>query len=359
MFFSYSRADAKFALKLATDLKNAGVNLWIDQLNIPPGVRWDAEIEKSLEASNSLLVILSDSSVRSDNVLDEVSHALENNKQVFPIIIDNCKIPFRLKRLQHIDFTADYGTAFNRLLQALSDFTQSDLVRLQQLSNKEEKKNEKVQTLKIEEKENKEREKQQGTFLKFFIKKWNLVIPIVIIITALISRFTVPPAFEPQSLYDDQNYTAYSKFTVAGILALSLVPCYFFNNKKHVWVWWIPAFIMLVTGIILNINYNNYKANVVLNPVEFEYGKLVKGDDYLPEVQKIRNSYKQSNGSYPTDKGLVAGFGGDHSRVWPKKEILSNTTSIIIRYMGMLVCFTLFIIFSIQALYCLEQPKET
>src|SRR5687767_9221331 len=108
MFFSYCRANANFALKLATDLKNAGINLWIDQLNIPPGVRWDAEIEKSLESSNSLLVILSESSVRSDNVLDEVSHALENNKQVFPVIIDNCKIPFRLKRLQYIDFTADY-----------------------------------------------------------------------------------------------------------------------------------------------------------------------------------------------------------------------------------------------------------
>ena len=359
MFFSYSRADAKFALKLATDLKNAGINLWIDQLDIPAGVRWDAEVEKSLENSNSLLVILSDTSVTSNNVLDEVSHALDNNKQVFPVIIDNCKIPFRLKRLQHIDFTADYETAFNGLLQALNHFTQSDLVRLQQLSNKEEKKkNEEDQPSKIEEKGYKQTEKRQGMFLKLFKKRWNLVIPIAVIIIALISRFTVP-VFEPQSLYDNQNYTAYSKFIVAGILALSLVPCYFFNNKKHVWVWWALAFIMLVTGIMLNINYNNYKGNIVLNPGEFEYGKLVKGDDYLPEVKKIRNSYKQSNNSYPTDKELVAGFGGDHLQVWSKKEILSNTTSIIIRYMGVLICFTLFIIFSIQALYCLDQPQKT
>ena len=178
MFLSYSRADAKFALKLATDLKNAGINLWIDQLDIPPGVRWDAEVEKSLENSNSLLVILSDTSVTSNNVLDEVSLALDNNKQVFPVVItSNCKIPFRLKRLQHIDFTADYDAAFNLLLQALNHFTQSDVARLQQLSNKEEKRvNEENEALKIKEKEYVQKEKQQGMLLKFFKKNWNLVI---------------------------------------------------------------------------------------------------------------------------------------------------------------------------------------
>src|SRR5687768_4383422 len=165
MFFSYCRGDAKFALKLATDLKNAGINLWIDQLDIPPGVRWDAEVEKSLENSNSLLVILSDTSVTSNNVLDEVSLALDNNKQVFPVVItSNCKIPFRLKRLQYIDFTGDYDTAFNLLLQALNHVTQSDVARLQQLSNKEEKReNEETQASKTEEKEIRKKEKSQGT----------------------------------------------------------------------------------------------------------------------------------------------------------------------------------------------------
>ena len=30
IFFSYSRADAAFALKLGEDLKKAGVDIWID-----------------------------------------------------------------------------------------------------------------------------------------------------------------------------------------------------------------------------------------------------------------------------------------------------------------------------------------
>jgi len=34
-FFSYSRADSEFVLKLATDLRNAGIDIWLDQLDIP------------------------------------------------------------------------------------------------------------------------------------------------------------------------------------------------------------------------------------------------------------------------------------------------------------------------------------
>lgn len=135
IFFSYSRGDSKFALKLATELKNAGIKLWIDQLDLPAGKPWDTEVEKSLENSASLLVILSEKSVTSNNVLDEVSHALDNNKQIYPVVINNCKIPFRLKRLQHIDFTMDYDTGLHHLLQALDVSAPSDIAARQRLSD--------------------------------------------------------------------------------------------------------------------------------------------------------------------------------------------------------------------------------
>jgi len=37
--------------------------------------------------------------------MDEVSYALEKGKHVIPILIKECQIPFRLKRLQYINFT--------------------------------------------------------------------------------------------------------------------------------------------------------------------------------------------------------------------------------------------------------------
>ena len=50
VFFSYARQNKEVAIELAKQLKSAGVNLWVDQLDIPAGTRWDREIEKALEA---------------------------------------------------------------------------------------------------------------------------------------------------------------------------------------------------------------------------------------------------------------------------------------------------------------------
>ena len=349
IFFSYSRGDSKFALKLATELKNAGIKLWIDQLDLPAGKPWDTEVEKSLENSASLLVILSEKSVTSNNVLDEVSHALDNNKQIYPVVINNCKIPFRLKRLQHIDFTMDYDTGLHHLLQALDVSAPPDTASLQ---------HERLQ-VKQHEAGNIPTGKQQGNFSQFLNKNSKLVILISVAIIALIGMYATVPVFEPRSLYEDQNFTTYSKFILAAFFALSIVLCYFFNSKKNVWAWWLLAFIMLVAGIIVNINYNKLEGIMVLNTGEYGYGRLVRGDDYFPEVQKIRESYKQSNNVYPADIDLVAGLGGNHLKVWPKTQILSNSNSIIFLYSCMFLCFTLFVIFAVQALLFLFQKQKS
>lgn len=121
IFFSYSRQDAKFALKLGEDLRKAGADIWIDQIDIRPSEPWDEEIEKALIESACLLVILSKTSVASDNVLNEINYALESKKQVLPILLENdIKKPFNIGRLQHIDFTGSYESGFNRLLKSLS-----------------------------------------------------------------------------------------------------------------------------------------------------------------------------------------------------------------------------------------------
>jgi hypothetical protein len=119
-FFSYSRADSSFVVQLAADLKAAGANVWLDQLDITPGQRWDSAIEDALKICPRLIVILSPTSVNSTNVMDEVSFALEEQKTVIPVIYTDCAIPFRLRRLQHVDFKHDYGHGLKELLNVLA-----------------------------------------------------------------------------------------------------------------------------------------------------------------------------------------------------------------------------------------------
>lgn len=118
-FFSYSRSDSAFVLKLANDLRNGGTEFWLDQLDIKAGSHWDAAIEAALNSAKNLIVVLSPAAVESNNVMDEVSFAFENGKTVIPILLAHCSIPYRLKRLQRIDFTGDYQTGLTQLSKIL------------------------------------------------------------------------------------------------------------------------------------------------------------------------------------------------------------------------------------------------
>ncbi len=120
-FFSYSRADKDFALKLADDLRKDGISIWFDQIDIPKGTLWDVEIEKALKNCDTLIVVISTNSVKSNNVLDEISYAIEEGKKIIPVKISNCDIPFRIRRLQYIEFTKNYSNGLQTLISTLKN----------------------------------------------------------------------------------------------------------------------------------------------------------------------------------------------------------------------------------------------
>ena len=97
----------------------ASDNLWLDQLDILGGQRWDRAVEEALQTCQGMIAVLSPETLASHNVMDEVSYALEERKMIIPIFLRSCTIPFRLRRVQYIDFTADYQTGFSQLLRAL------------------------------------------------------------------------------------------------------------------------------------------------------------------------------------------------------------------------------------------------
>jgi len=104
-FISYSRKDKDFALEFAREMKSAGYSVWLDQLDIPTGARWDDQVEKSLRECEVFLIILTPASVSSDNVKDEIGYAIDHGKRIMPILLENCDVPLRLRRFQYVDFT--------------------------------------------------------------------------------------------------------------------------------------------------------------------------------------------------------------------------------------------------------------
>ena len=50
---------------------------------------------------------------------DEVNYALDQSDIIVPVLYRPCDIPFRLLRIQHIEFAGDYDSALDRLKERL------------------------------------------------------------------------------------------------------------------------------------------------------------------------------------------------------------------------------------------------
>ncbi|MBZ5657523.1 MAG: toll/interleukin-1 receptor domain-containing protein [Acidobacteriia bacterium] len=130
-FFSYSRKDSEFAARLARDLKAAGADVWFDQIDIEPGMEWDRAVEEAVKEAPRILLILSPASVNSRNVRDEISFALQENKTIIPVLYQDCSIPLRLGRIQHVDLRTDYAHGLEALLKTLRVETTSEAEKAQ------------------------------------------------------------------------------------------------------------------------------------------------------------------------------------------------------------------------------------
>jgi uncharacterized protein YjbI with pentapeptide repeats len=135
-FISHSTTDREFAEHLYVDLQNAGVSCWFAPEHLKIGDPFRQRIDESIRLHDKLLLILSQGSVNSQWVQDEVEAALERERRenrlvVFPIRIDNAITDTdkawaaSIRRTRHIgDFSSpkdhdDYQHAFQRLLRDL------------------------------------------------------------------------------------------------------------------------------------------------------------------------------------------------------------------------------------------------
>lgn len=122
VFVSYAREDQSFALQMVDDLMGEQIPVWLDQIAIKPGEHYDKAIQTALKSSEVMILILSNASVKSDNVADEYHYFLRNKKTIIPVLTTDfsmADIPFQLSRLQYIKLEAGYKPALDELMGAL------------------------------------------------------------------------------------------------------------------------------------------------------------------------------------------------------------------------------------------------
>lgn len=128
IFVSYSRADHLFVTRLVNHLLKHNINVWLDLYQIDPGKSWARQIGEALDHCQLMLLVLSPQALASENVDDEWNYFLDHKKKVVSVMHQPCKLPYRLAKLQYVDFHAtDFDTATARLVATLNT-TPSPLV---------------------------------------------------------------------------------------------------------------------------------------------------------------------------------------------------------------------------------------
>jgi hypothetical protein len=135
-FISYSTKDQDFADRIHADLQDNGVRCWFAPHDMRIGDKILDEIDAAIRLRDKLLLILSEHSIKSDWVEDEVTRAFEEERKrkqtvLFPIRLDNTVMganeAWAAKlRARHIgDFRCwtdhnSYKTGFERVMRDLA-----------------------------------------------------------------------------------------------------------------------------------------------------------------------------------------------------------------------------------------------
>jgi hypothetical protein len=107
VFLSYAREDRLKAGMITAALKAGGWTVWWDR-NISPGVGFEEVIERELMASRCVVVLWSQSAIRSSWVRNEAAAALERGVLV-PVLIDPVRLPIAFRHVHTADLVTWNG----------------------------------------------------------------------------------------------------------------------------------------------------------------------------------------------------------------------------------------------------------
>lgn len=121
VFVSYSTKDKPVADAVVAGLENKGIRCWVAPRDILPGSNWGDAIVNAIQGSRFMVIILSENSNQSKQVLREVERAVNNN-----VII----IPFRIEEIDPTGAMA-YFLSTEHWLDAITPPLESHIAKLQ------------------------------------------------------------------------------------------------------------------------------------------------------------------------------------------------------------------------------------
>ena len=124
VFLSHSSHDKDVVENIANDLRDAEIDVWFDAWSILAGHSLTTEIQKGLEGSDFVVLILSKDAVASGWVEKEWQsqvgrEAETRGVRVIPARLDDSNVPTLLRDKVYADFTTNYEVGLNALIRAI------------------------------------------------------------------------------------------------------------------------------------------------------------------------------------------------------------------------------------------------
>ena len=123
LFISYSRTDRGYAERLVTYLEAAGVDVWVDHGDIPPGSRYRRTIEAAIDACDALLVLMTPAARESTWVENELDWAERHRKPIFTLLLEG-QVWFGLTAT-HYENVTNLALPTQRFIDALPPTTKA------------------------------------------------------------------------------------------------------------------------------------------------------------------------------------------------------------------------------------------
>ncbi|MBN8635339.1 MAG: TIR domain-containing protein [Anaerolineae bacterium] len=115
VFISYSRSDwPTYVQTLVAELRQNGIDTWVDQHLIEGGDDWLDRINQALEDCTAMVLCVSPQALASKWVKMEYRYFIDENKLIVPILLEETKLPVELRPLQHLRY-GDFAELVKRL----------------------------------------------------------------------------------------------------------------------------------------------------------------------------------------------------------------------------------------------------
>src|SRR5205085_5337288 len=124
VFISHSQIDREFVEReIIAPLNEHGIETWYAKDDVEGGTVWEQQIRTALATCDWFLVVVTPAAVASERVWAEVDLALEKLKdRVVSVLCGEHTaevLPFKLRDIQHYDFSRDIEIERKNLLRKL------------------------------------------------------------------------------------------------------------------------------------------------------------------------------------------------------------------------------------------------